>query len=267
MAKLGLAVTDTKCILSYTDSEAIHVDSFFDQEYLDMPIESRMIESILRGETGGKDYISKIDDIVERCIRKSELQKSMIDRVVLVGGSSKIPCIRKLIEEKFGTNKIFQSPFPEETVARGACIWAAYKIDQENKGKSNYVRHLHYWDTIIIKEKTAHNLGVKDAHNNIDTIIASNKFTPVKATRSYLPSRLNNDGTKAELEPLIICQGKKEIGKIPIPVIYAHGRQRKDINILITLIAESTSVKVLIDVPQGNEDGSDIHTEGQIQIS
>ena len=268
LAKLRLAVTDTKCILSYADSETIHVDSFFDQEYLDMSIESRQIESILRGEKGDKiDYISKIDDIVERCMRKSELRKSMIDRVVLVGGSSKIPCIRKLIEEKFGANKIFQSPFPEETVARGACIWAAYKMDQKNKGKSNYVRHLHYWDTIIIKEKTAHNLGVKDAYNHIDTIIASNKFTPVKATRSYLPNRLNEDGTKAELDPLVIHQGKKEIGKIPVPVIYAHGRQRKDINILITLIAESTSVKVLIDVPKGNEDGSDLHTEGQIQIA
>ena len=44
-------------------------------------------------------------------------------------------------------------------------------------------------------------------------------------------------------------------------------RQRKDINILITLIAESTSVKVLIDVPKGNEDGSDLHTEGEIQIA
>ena len=82
-----------------------------------------------------------------------------------------------------------------------------------------------------------------------------------------MPSRLNEDGTKAELDPLNIYQGKKEIGQIPIPIIYAHGRQRKDINILITLIAESTSVKVLIDVPQGNEDGSDLHTEGQIQIA
>ena len=140
-------------------------------------------------------------------------------------------------------------------------------MDQKNKDNPNYARHLHYWDTIIIKEKTAHNLGVKDAHNHIDTIIASNKFTPVRATRSYLPNRLNEDGTKAVLDPLVIHQGKKEIGKIPVPVIYAHGRQRKDINILITLIAESTSVKVLIDVPKGNEDGSDLHTEGQIQIA
>lgn len=268
LAQLRLAVTDAKCILSYVDTETIHVDSFFDQDFLNMPIESIQVESILRGEKGDKvDYISKIDDIVERCMRKSELRKDMIDRVVLVGGSSKIPCIRKLIEEKFGANKIFQSPCPEETVARGACIWATYKMDQKNKDNPNYARHLHYWDTIIIKEKTAHNLGVKDAHNHIDTIIASNKFTPVRATRSYLPNRLNEDGTKAVLDPLVIHQGKKEIGKIPVPVIYAHGRQRKNINILITLIAESTSVKVLIDVPKGNEDGSDLHTEGQIQIA
>lgn len=267
LAKLKIEVTETKCILSDVSETTFLSEPFFDQPYLDISLTSSQIEKILYGENGGVDYIAKIDDIVERCIRKSGIQKALIDRVVLVGGSSRIPCIRRLIEGKFGANKIFQSPVPEETVARGACIWAAYKIDHENKDNPDYRRHLHYWDEIIIKEKTAHNLGVRDAHNKIDTIIASNIFTPVRATRSYLPNRLNEDGTKAELDPLVIHQGKKEIGKIPIPVIYAHGRQRKDINILITMIAESTSVKVLIDVPKGNEDGSDLHTEGQIQIA
>ena len=61
LAKLRLAVTDAKCILSYVDTETIHVDSFFDQDFLNMPIESRQIESILRGEKGDKvDYISLI---------------------------------------------------------------------------------------------------------------------------------------------------------------------------------------------------------------
>jgi molecular chaperone DnaK (HSP70) len=267
LARLKLEVTETKCLLSSVPTTTLHSDYFFDQAYIDMSLSSNQIEKILTGENGGVNYIAKIDDIVDRCILKSGIQKALIDRVVLVGGSSRIPCIRKSIEGKFGANKIFQSPVPEETVARGACIWATYKIDHDNKDNPDYRRHLHYWDEIIIKEKTAHNLGVKDAHNKIDTIIASNRFTPVRATRSYLPNRLNEDGTKAELAPLVIHQGKDEIGKIPIPVIYAHGRQRTDINILVTMIAESTSVKVLIDVPKGNEDGSDLHTEGQIQIA
>lgn len=268
LAELFRQVTDAKCRLSYCESDSIVMTPFFDQDMLEFPLTSKNIDEVMKGEKGLKvDYLSKIDDIITCCVKNSELLPKQIDRVVLVGGSSKIPCIRKLLETKFGKGKIYESDKPSETVARGASIWAAYLLDQAHKDDANYKRHLEKWDKIIIKEKTAHNLGVVTARGSVDNFIASNKFTPVQSTRSYFPSNLNEDGTKAELEPLIIKQGRDIIGSIPFPTIYTHGRDCRSINISITLIAESTSVKVLISVPEGNEDGSDIRTEGQIQIA
>lgn len=268
MALLYLEVTESKCRLSSTSDDTIMLNYFFDRDLLNFRLTDKHIEKILKGEKGfGKiDYLSKIEDIVERCLKKAELKSSMIDRVVLVGGSSNIPCIRKILELKFGKDKMYQSPKPSETVARGACIWAAYQLDLKNEQNPNYKRHLHYWNEIVTKVKTAHSLGVLLANNTVDNLIASNKFTPVSSTRTYFPSSLNPDGTKAELEPLTIKQGNEIIGHIPVPAIYTHGRQKKDILISITLVAEPTNVKVLINVPQGNEDGSDICKEGQIQI-
>lgn len=264
LATLNCYITDTKCKLSFATEDTIVIDRFID----DFKITDKDIAKILKGNTGyGKtDYISKIEDIVDRCLRKAELQSSMIDRVVLVGGSSNIPCIRKVLESKFGKDKMYQSPKPSETVARGACIWAAYQLDLKNKENPSYNRHLHYWDEIIVKVKTAHNLGVVMANNVVDNLITSNKFTPISSTRQYIPSSLSADGSKAELQPLTIKQGHAIIGQIPVPTIYTHGRSKSQIMISITLVAEPTSVNVIINVPQGNEDGTDLHTEGQIQI-
>lgn len=268
LATLNLAVTETKCRLSSTSNDSIVIQNFYDLPTLDFKLTDKHIEQILRADKGfGKvDYLSKIEDIVDRCLKKAELKSTMVDRVVLVGGSSNIPCIRKILESKFGLDKMYQSPKPSETVARGACIWAAYQLDLKNKENPNYHRHLHYWNEIIVKVKTAHSLGVLMANNTVDNLISSNKFTPVSSTRTYFPSKLTTDGTKAELEPLTIKQGHAIIGHIPVPTIYAHGRSKTDIKISITLTAEPTNVKVVIKVPQGNEDGTDIYTEGQIQI-
>lgn len=268
LASLKLQITETKCILSSTDSSSIVINPFFDKPTHAFVLTKEHIEGLLKGRLGSEcDYISKIEDIVERCISKSDIKAHMIDRVVLVGGSSKIPCIKRMLESLFGKEKIYQTPKPSETVARGACIWAAYRLDQINKDTPNYQRHLHYWDEIIVRPKTAHSLGILTAYNTVDTIISSNKFTPVSGTHQYIPSRLSADGTKAELDSLTIVQGKEKIGEIPFPVIYTHGRQRRDIPISLTLVAEPTNVKVLINVPKGNADGSDIHSEGQILFS
>lgn len=266
-ASLYLEATETKCILSSVSNTAVVINGFYDQPVLNFTLTDKHIEKILRGEEGLRiDYISKIEDIVDRCLVKAELKNQMIDRVVLVGGSSNIPCIRKMLEQKFGANKMYQSPKPSETVARGASIWAAYLLDKENAFNPDYHRHLHYWDNIIIKVKTAHNLGIVTANNTVDTIISSNKFTPISGTRVYIPSSLSADGATAELK-LIVKQGKDEIGSISTPTIYTHGRNRKDILISVTLLAEPTTVKVIINVPKGNEDGTDLHSEGEIEIS
>lgn len=266
-AQLYLQTTEAKCVLSSVNSTEIVISPFFGQPLLQFRITEQDIQRILKGEAGMRiDYMSKIEDIVDRCLDKAELSPNMVDRIVLVGGSSNIPCIKRMLEQKFGVGKMYQSPIPSETVARGACIYATYLLDKANKDNPNYHRHLHYWDEIKFKPKNAHNLGIVLSNNRVDTIIQSNIFTPVSGTRVYIPSEISEDGATAVSEPLIVKQGQHVIGSIPIPTIYTHGRSRREINISVTLLAESTDVKVIIHVPKGNEDGTDLHTEGEIQI-
>ena len=49
----------------------------------------------------------------------------MVDAVLLVGGSSQIPLVQRLVREAFGADKVVVHPRPMYAVAEGAAIVAA----------------------------------------------------------------------------------------------------------------------------------------------
>ena len=83
--------------------------------------------------------------IIDRVLETSKTKGfslNKIDKVLLVGGSSRMPQVAKMIEEEFGVVPILQDP--DEAVAKGAAIYAQTKKDYlkfieeeaENKGVS-----------------------------------------------------------------------------------------------------------------------------------
>jgi molecular chaperone DnaK len=67
--------------------------------------------------------VEEIIPPMEQALQDSGLTKSQIDRIVLVGGSTRIPAIAKKIETHFGTEMpIDRSINPDEAVALGAAV-------------------------------------------------------------------------------------------------------------------------------------------------
>ena len=64
-------------------------------------------------------------NIVETALSDAKMDKSAIDEVVLIGGSARIPKIKKLLEDFFHGKQLNQSINPDEAVAYGAAIQAA----------------------------------------------------------------------------------------------------------------------------------------------
>ena len=63
-------------------------------------------------------------------LEQAKLKASDIDQIILAGGSTRIPCVRKSIKKVFGKDPIsFNNP--DELVALGAAIYAAYKADPD----------------------------------------------------------------------------------------------------------------------------------------
>ena len=75
-------------------------------------------------ETSIKHYIDKTMVCVNDALRDANTKTDKVDEVVFVGGSTRIPMIERVIEEKFG-KKPNKSINPDEAVSIGAAIQAS----------------------------------------------------------------------------------------------------------------------------------------------
>ena len=84
-------------------------------------------------ENLNKELFNRTISIVERTLKKAQLSKEQIDNVILVGGSTRIPRIQRLLGERFDNSKICKGINADEAVATGAAIYAAYLSSQQIK--------------------------------------------------------------------------------------------------------------------------------------
>jgi Hsp70 protein len=71
-----------------------------------------------------KEEVAAAESCVLRCLEEARLTPGLIDRVLLVGGTSNIPAVRAALEHHFGT-KVEVACEPDAAIARGAAIVAA----------------------------------------------------------------------------------------------------------------------------------------------
>ncbi|GMT24792.1 hypothetical protein PFISCL1PPCAC_29203, partial [Pristionchus fissidentatus] len=71
------------------------------------------------------DLFRKTLEPVEKALRDARLDKSAIQDVVLVGGSTRIPRVQKLLSDFFGGKELCSGINPDEAVAYGAAVQAA----------------------------------------------------------------------------------------------------------------------------------------------
>ena len=74
-------------------------------------------------------------DLVAKCLRDARMVKSDIHDIVLVGGSTRIPKIQKLISDFFNGKELNKSINPDEVVTYGAAVQADILIGENVKPK------------------------------------------------------------------------------------------------------------------------------------
>lgn len=135
-----------------------------------------------------------IDRSLEKCrnaLRDAELRKDQIDEVVLVGGSTRIPYVRRRVGEFFGRTP-HTDLNPDEVVALGAAVQA----DILTGGR----RHMLLLDVVPLS------LGIETLGGVVDKLVYRNTTVPARATTRYSTSA---DGQTAIL--INIYQGEREL--------------------------------------------------------
>ena len=112
---------------------------------------------------------------VENSINESKLKISDIEKIVLVGGSSKIPKIQEILGNIIGKEKLCKTINPDEAIAQGAAIYG-------NQFNTNEINN---FEELMIKDIVPHSLGVKIKGNLLDKIIYKNTKIPCKIEKQY----------------------------------------------------------------------------------
>ena len=107
--------------LSYMNEIFIKIYNMYKDNNLYVEIKRQEFDEIC------EDLYQKIKSVLDKVLSESKLSMKEIDDILLVGGSSRIPKIKELLVEKFGTGKIRDDINPDEAVAIGAA-WQAHKI-------------------------------------------------------------------------------------------------------------------------------------------
>ncbi len=128
----------------------------------------------------------------DEVLNAAQLTRSQIDEVIMVGGSTRIPLVRKEVERQFGRPPRTDIN-PDEVVACGAAVQAASLA-----GDVGQLGH-----TPVLLDVTPRALGIAVAGGFAEPIVERNVPLPVEQTRVFVTSA--DQQTKVVIQ---VCQGE-----------------------------------------------------------
>jgi L1 cell adhesion molecule like protein len=117
--KLRAACERAKCTLSDFTKASIAIDYLIEGMDINIPVNRAKFEEL------NADLCSSTMEHVEKCIRDAKMDKEQIDDIVLIGGSTRIPMVQKLLQNFFNGKELNKSIKPDEAVAYGAAVQPA----------------------------------------------------------------------------------------------------------------------------------------------
>ncbi|EGY15746.1 hypothetical protein VD0002_g467 [Verticillium dahliae] len=198
LRRLRTACERAKRTLSSSAQTSIEIDSLYEGIDFYTSITRARFEELCQ------DLFRSTIQPVDRVLSDAKIDKSQVHEIVLVGGSTRIPRVQKLITDYFNGKEPNKSINPDEAVAYGAAVQAAI-LSGDTTSKST--------QEILLLDVAPLSLGIETAGGMMTKLIPRNTTIPTKKSEVF--------STFSDNQPGVLIQ------------VYEGERQRtKDNNLL-----------------------------------